>query len=562
MRIFRSLIQRVFGTGQTVSPETLQKDRSRTSRSKSSSWLSSLTGCKGNRAVSVEEASPVISEKVSQPPMSGDELNEMCVRFSGSKDFQYALQAMRLSSINTKYAGVQYQLADIWGQVREKYHGSPPIILLRDPCNQSQTFRYLIRKFGLYGVTNSVCPISYFFGEKKDELKDRPVMILGDLSSKPLSDEEVKVLNSAKEVCVVEIPYFSEGITFLDCSDSPSKVENKLKGIVEKARHLPDLHESEAVKRVMNRQMEDNLSKLNNATVITPKAKADDLSFDETYQMLCSPSVAPEAIEGFLLEKFAEDPEMRALASKILSSQNGLVYMSPQVVMQKLKTLGEKLKLALSEQGKTLDDICIIGDLGNFGQAKSSSLITYMFKLANDIPDEKFMFSADLEDPSKADIGKGKALVHIDDFCGSGNNIIAELSEIESLPQHFDQIFICRIAGTKDGFDKAKEVKEKAIAKFNCSFLTVDDPMVSIFDGKHPIQDELTNGEKATLNKLQVGNEETGSSNFCNSGASLLWFYMIPDNTLPFIFDFGKEILDLPTREGGVDKLHGLYARY
>ena len=64
----------------------------------------------GNRAISVEEAAPIISDKVSQPPMSGDELNEMCIKFSGSEDFQYALQAMRLSSINTKYDGVQYRL--------------------------------------------------------------------------------------------------------------------------------------------------------------------------------------------------------------------------------------------------------------------------------------------------------------------------------------------------------------------------------------------------------------------------------------------------------------------
>lgn len=189
--------------------------------------------------------------------------------------------------------------------------------------------------------------------------------------------------------------------------------------------------------------------------------------------------------------------------------------------------------------------------LGVGNPAESGSHLLYYFRQENEIVSERFisaseLFDRDMRDPEVRLADESiRRVVFIDDFCGSGSQVIDYSTELLSALRDVEQrtgvslhLSYLVVAATLDGLQTVDDT-----TAFDCveSVFKLDDSYRAVSDDSRHFQGELPEGvvlEKAKALALKHGNRLWPPYPLGYEDCELLlgFHHNVPDNTLPIIW--------------------------
>lgn len=192
-----------------------------------------------------------------------------------------------------------------------------------------------------------------------------------------------------------------------------------------------------------------------------------------------------------------------------------------------------------------------IGDAG-----KSGAMISYNFRLINELSEENF-----LDDKSISHLQKGRIenIVLVDDIISTGSQAAGEIRKLmESvLPLGVKNIFLLTAVGMKDGIKKISDETNAHI--FSAFEYDVHDTVTS-YDSQ--FYDGIPYEDRAVLKKrLEYYGKKTHKSplGYGGVGALIVFYYNTPNSTLPIIWSSLSSWLPLFKR---VRKINGITSYY
>ena len=191
---------------------------------------------------------------------------------------------------------------------------------------------------------------------------------------------------------------------------------------------------------------------------------------------------------------------------------------SPRRMAEEMKVLNKKIDEYAKSIGKTSDDpIDIVSNTG-----KSYGLINYQYSKANDIPDNKMLFTTH-EMTLSPDIKNGKFFVYLDDFAGSGESLLQKPLVYKSFKlKNPEQPFLfAPLTSTRKARAAIrKEIGMKSMQKYNSK----DDIITST------IIEEINDYIKVLNIKKKSLLRDCFVEGFAKGSTNVVFPHIIPDN--------------------------------
>lgn len=210
-------------------------------------------------------------------------------------------------------------------------------------------------------------------------------------------------------------------------------------------------------------------------------------------------------------------------------------YLSIEKIENQCKILYQKI---LSLYNNDISNLVFIP----FGRAsKSSGIITYYFRVVNEIPDEKFV-SSDSLSSSKL---KNKILIFIDDILASGHQALHEISKVSN--QIDNKLCLSVLVACEQGIELLYEKSNIDIVS-SLEIKRTDNPL----DNENMLFNNIIDKEKVRNIIVKYGKQGKYSNPFGYEGTSLLlgFHFNTPDNTFPMFWSGGDSFKPLLKSKG------------
>lgn len=191
---------------------------------------------------------------------------------------------------------------------------------------------------------------------------------------------------------------------------------------------------------------------------------------------------------------------------------------------------------------------------------KSGAMISYSFRMANELSEENF-----LDEDSFAHIEKGRIenIVLVDDIISTGHQAIKEIQKLtESLiPLGVKNIFLLTAVGMKEGIKKVED--ETGAYVFSAFEYDINDTVNSFdspfyegleFGGRKELKDRLEYYGKICNPKSPLG--------YGNVGGLIVFYYNTPNSTIPHIWTTLNSWLPLFKRTLRINGIDAYYKQF
>lgn len=192
--------------------------------------------------------------------------------------------------------------------------------------------------------------------------------------------------------------------------------------------------------------------------------------------------------------------------------------------------------------------------------AKSGAMITYNFRITNELSEENF-----LDNQSLTHIEKGRIenLVLVDDIISTGNQAINEINKLTDtlIPLGVKNIFLLTAVGMKQGIKKVEE--ETGAYVFSAFEYDISDTILSFdsefYDGleyEHRIylKERLEYYGKICNPKSPLG--------YGQIGGLIVFYYNTPNSTIPHVWSFMNSWLPLFKRTIRINGIDSYYKQF
>ncbi len=443
----------------------------------------------------------------------------------------------------------------------------PERLIVKSASSSGNAIAYLYRK--ALGMDASIVPLDDI--DPKANYKAIYFDSLENLDSNELA--KLKSYNAATDphnFSIFDANNFDKGINFLDVAKD--SIYPKLKQLVIQARKvqltLPDgpfLTPNEIADVVLNKN-NNIIARENYLKLTRPIPQSTDI--------LLTPPVTDQNIIDFLDNQEYKTYNAKLVASSFLA--NDAQFYNVRTMLDRAKTLyaaighniepmyPQSLNSLLSKTKASFDYLnpeidypalksikFVVGLDGTHG-AGSSAFVNYIFKMANNIDDTKFLSRANLEDylNYNEDLPK-RSIVLLDDTAYSGNQI--EETILNHFEQHKDKLVIGLYGAYRD-FEK--NLRQSADQNPGL------EPNLVVLESHLPIENtalDKVNSHSKQLFKTTNGNFNEMISQITRSNALRhliddstafedinsfqIWPYMTPDTSLNLVRNFGHFVL-------------------
>ncbi len=391
---------------------------------------------------------------------------------------------------------------------------------------------YLFRK--ATEVTSDILPVNNF-----DWTLHKGNIVLFDNLDKFTDSQIEKLKGQGQNIFIIDANNFDKTPNFIDLATG--NIHQKLEALIKEAKieHKtnPNLSPTELVSKVL-----------------TPHHSITDLEHTLNYiqtsksnQSLVA-SVTPAAVDSYLHQTFSTFA-YRLEAARILG--NLTTYPDFKDLIQKSKILHDLINQDMINSDIVKQNLAkhqyIVGLDGKYG-AHSSAITNYLYKVANNIPEnsfiskEQYFFSSENEKLARQ-------YIILDDATYSGSQL---KSIYHDYFNHADNITFGLYAAYED-FIKRNQASSDPLKLITgqsnlgltetAEFKLLGSLQKSIAqqpDGV--IKDRLINQQNSTITRLDITNSKNA---WGGVNSTQLLPYMIPDTTLEFVHNFAKNILGL-----------------
>jgi hypothetical protein len=261
----------------------------------------------------------------------------------------------------------------------------------------------------------------------------------------------------------------------------------------------------------------------------TKKPQKRDLNYESLVQRLSTKHMTKEELEYYLEKVPAQYREQ--VVDVALSSSS---YKSMQNMTQDSVALKQKIDQAVQAMGKNLDDVVYIHP-DYFHKVKSMSLVGHIFQNANSLSDASFVsIHAVKENP---EILKGKVVVILDDYIGSGNSVRQFGGDVLELTPKDTPVIAATLYGTQQGLDTLDGISQMWKRVESRDFKTVVLHKAPSFENSMMARSEL----------------EIFGKGFANTNTLFSMEYMSPDNNNQMMLPFSRSF----TYQAGAVKTWG-----
>jgi len=210
------------------------------------------------------------------------------------------------------------------------------------------------------------------------------------------------------------------------------------------------------------------------------------------------------------------EKEHQSLALKVLDN---IIYFDESKIHQSSVNILNQIK-NLKNNNLSKVFFCNLG-----GPGKSGEHMKYPFKVANNLSESNFIYLSDIKSLC---VEEDITVVFLDDFIGTGNQIIAQWNKVRGdiVPDNVE-VFCGVVAGFKNGITN---INQNTPIKVLCHKYLSDEDM--LFSDKNTT---FNNKEKKILKEYcnKTGVTETEAYGKCQ--ALVVFSHRTPNNTLPII---------------------------
>ncbi|BDD03956.1 phosphoribosyltransferase-like protein [Aureibacter tunicatorum] len=244
------------------------------------------------------------------------------------------------------------------------------------------------------------------------------------------------------------------------------------------------------------------------------------------------------------------------LAIRILKNLNVIGY---DELNEGLEVAYSKLeRKAIEAKTKISHKNTIFAGIGENG--KSGNMISYNFRLTNEISEDNFVLNDETLEYLEA--GQIKNIVLIDDILSTGDSVLSEVKKLteKTIPLKVENIFVLTAVGMSEGIEKVKEETKGKVHVFSAFEYDISDTVISLdskfYDGI-PYQDRIKVKEKLEY----YGNSiyQKGKLGYKGIGGLIVFYYNTPNTTIPLIWGSRNSWIPLFKR---ATKLTGISAHY
>ena len=361
----------------------------------------------------------------------------------------------------------------------------------------------------------------------------RNLVLVDELSTDPLTAKQVEELSAAEQIVNIDLGGFERGPNFVDFAISEERVVGKIASLIPVLRERAVSEKSDDVLRaaraLLSGPQENNRAMLVLKDQIDlAKAGNDSQSFLERQDE----PIQGQHILSFAQSKFPDEPELRALALRLLTETYR--YLTPKELVVCLRKAVTKLEHYLRSLGKTLEDVLVVPDL-NYANG-SNHLLTFFLQQTGIFKPEQFATQMEVRRNLQKGLYHNKVLVQVDDLLGSGDQAVSTFNTDPEIRRESFAATIClRLFSFESG---EKHVATSAYSR-GVETIAAEEGLLAVNDERHPFAASLSPDQMKMLSRL-VGHAHKGE------GDCLSFFYMNPDNSPELVRDFANEVLKIP----------------
>ncbi len=435
----------------------------------------------------------------------------------------------------------------------------PKRLVVKNTSSSGNAIAYLYRK--ALGIDEDIVPINEL--DAKDNLK---TIYFDNLEN--LSCFELDELNNYKtNLSIFDTNNFDKGINFIDVAND--NVYPKLKGLVDLAQDKKlasadgqFLSPNDIAYKILNEDS-DTIAKKNSLKLLRPLVQSSDV--------LLEPAVSSESMDNFFRNAQYKTFYEKLTASNFLA--NDTRYHTVRSMLDKAKTLYAAIGYNIDQEKALrfnrqvnknsfdytnpedsftpLKNLKYVVGLDGLDGAGSSAFINYIFKVANSIPDSKFLTRSNLGDylNDSANLPL-RSIVLLDDTAYSGTQLEEKIEDY--FAQHKNKLII-GLYGSYRNFEERlrtaynKSPKHEPALVVLESHLSVKDKTSDNINHTEFLTNPMGKDFNEIISRLKLDYSMRRfievSTNFGDVNSSIVWPYMTPDTSLGIIKKFGRLVL-------------------
>lgn len=258
-----------------------------------------------------------------------------------------------------------------------------------------------------------------------------------------------------------------------------------------------------------------------------------------------------EEVVNWILQFDSDDYD---LAIRVIENINFLNYSN---VKSALNIAYSKLARKAIERNTKIDvKNTLFAGLGDFG--KSGSMMSYNFRIINELSEENFLENEDL-----ISSGKIENIVLIDDILSTGNQSLKEIEKltIKVTPYGVKNIFLLTVCGMKNGIAKIdEETKAYSFSAFEYGTKdTISDLDGDFYDGLNYEERELLQKRIESYGKIANPSNPLG---YGAIGGLIAFDFNTPNTSLPIIWGNANSWIPLFKRTQRISGIQSYYKKF
>lgn len=262
-------------------------------------------------------------------------------------------------------------------------------------------------------------------------------------------------------------------------------------------------------------------------------------------------SIRFEEVVNWILQFDSDDYD---LAIRIIANINFLNYGD---VKSALNIAYSKLARKAIERGTSIDmKNTLFAGLGDFG--KSGSMMSYNFRIINELSEENFLANDDL-----ISSGKIENIVLIDDVLSTGNQSLKEIEKltIKVTPYGVKNIFLLTVCGMKDGIARIEEkTKAYTFSAFEYDNKdTASDLDGDFYEGLNYEERDLMLKRLESYGNIVNSNAPLG---YGGIGGLIAFDFNTPNTSLPIIWGNSNSWIPLFKRTQRINGIQSYYKQF
>lgn len=385
------------------------------------------------------ELSEAIARRIMQPRLTERQFFQPLEEFSQS-DRPLARKLLERSAGSSTEAGLMRAIGSVAEQLKPLSPRSAQDLRLfaASPSSPGNMFAYLYRK-AQHG--RSTLHLDYQGSELTKATMSgasAPVVIFDDLKHLSTPDRAALLdLGTRRDVFAVDVNAFERTVNFFDFAQGQDAVATKLEGLLRQTRDVlkkePALEPEQAIEQVINDGFNQSLADVNKQRSLGSKPIMSVRSEPVAWPQAFDQAVNPDQISRFLERQFKHSSSARIAVAELLAEE--VEFHSLGGMIPKLKDLQEALRV--SAQFRLVDaeeDIFVVAS-ENSGYASSDAFMTYMYKQATGLADDRIVTFRQLQALQKAGKLADRRVVALDDAIYNGWQAELKLGdELASFP--------------------------------------------------------------------------------------------------------------------------------